>query len=120
MMIRSIQRSMLSVLLLLALIAPAAAVGPDKKLTWPGGGRGKVTFDGEDHSDENYTCTDCHPGLFAMKFGAAKMTMDAMKKGQYCGACHNGVRAFSTTDPDRCEECHRKSRQERRKRSDGF
>lgn len=107
-MVRSITYIVLSLFLLVAGAAPASAVGPGKALTWPGGGQGKVTFDGDDHSDENYTCMDCHPGLFAEKFGTAKITMAAMNRGELCGACHNGERAFGTDDPERCEECHRK------------
>jgi c(7)-type cytochrome triheme protein len=117
-MVRSIECRMLPLILLLVLAVPAAAVGPDKELTWPGGGQGKVTFEGEDHSDENYTCADCHPGIFAMKFGTAKMTMAAMDRGEFCGACHNGERAFATNDRDRCEECHKKPTKKHRKRSE--
>ena len=101
-------------LFVLMVCGPAAhAVGPGKELTWPGGGQGKVTFEGDDHSDENYTCADCHPGIFAQKFGTAKMTMAAMDRGEYCGVCHNGERAFATSDPDRCEECHRKPKKKK-------
>ncbi len=107
-MMRSVKCAVLAAFCVLTIVVSAAAVGPGKELTWQGGGPGKVTFDGDDHSDENYTCADCHPGLFAEKFGAAKMTMAAMNRGEYCGACHNGVRSFGTNDPDRCEECHRK------------
>jgi c(7)-type cytochrome triheme protein len=85
----------------------AAAVGPGKELSWPGGGAGTVRFEGKDHAEEGHGCKDCHPGLFTMKYGAAKMTMAALNSGKYCGACHNGKAAFSTTDPKECHECHK-------------
>lgn len=113
-MVRSVKLIVPQLFLLLILVAPVSAVGPDKELSWAGGGQGKVTFEGDDHADENYTCADCHPGIFAMKFGTAKMTMAAMNRGEYCGACHNGVRAFGTDDPDRCEECHKKPKKHRK------
>ena len=119
-MVRSIRSVVLSVLLPFLLLTPVLAVGPDKKLTWPGGGQGTVTFSGDDHGDENYTCADCHSGLFAMKFGTAKMTMAAMRRGEYCGACHNGVRAFPTDDPNRCGECHWKPRSQEQKGGGDF
>ena len=117
-MVRSMKPVVLPLFLLLFLIGPASAVGPDKELTWPGGGQGKVTFEGDDHADENYTCADCHPGIFAMKFGTAKMTMAAMNRGEYCGVCHNGIRTFGTDDPERCEECHKKPKKRGKKDHD--
>jgi c(7)-type cytochrome triheme protein len=43
-----------------------------------------------------------------MKKGADKMTMDAINKGQFCGTCHNGTKAFASNDPKRCVTCHKK------------
>jgi c(7)-type cytochrome triheme protein len=36
------------------------------------------------------------------------MTMNLLNKGQFCGACHNGKVAFSTNDPGKCHECHKR------------
>jgi c(7)-type cytochrome triheme protein len=83
------------------------AVPADKVLNWPGGGRGAVVFDGEEHTKEGYKCEYCHPAIFEMKHGAAKMTMAEMNKGRFCGACHNGKTTFSTSDPRKCHECHK-------------
>ncbi|MBI5141714.1 MAG: cytochrome C [Nitrospirae bacterium] len=90
------------------LISPQAgfAVPPDRELTWPGGGRGVVKFEGEEHAKEGFKCDACHPGIFEMKHGAAKMTMAEMNKGRFCGTCHNGKITFSTADPRKCHECH--------------
>jgi len=48
-------------------------------------------------------CKECHPGLFPMKKGVTRINMDAIYKGSYCGACHNGKKAFSSSD---CSRCH--------------
>lgn len=95
--------------------ANAGAVGPGKALTWPGGGRGVVEFEGEEHSEEGYGCADCHPALFSMRRRAAAMTMEALDAGGFCGACHNGKRAFSTSDPKECHECHHGARKRKKR-----
>ena len=53
-----------------------------------------------------YRCYACHPALFEMKQGANAVTMDAIKKGQFCGACHNGKAAFNV-DFQNCARCHK-------------
>ena len=86
----------------------ASAVGPDKIITWAGGSEGAVTFDGRKHAEKAIVCKDCHHGLFSMKYGTAKISHAALKQGHYCGACHNGILAFSTVDQDKCFACHKK------------
>lgn len=69
----------------------------------------KVTFDGKSHADKGLKCNDCHTKLFAMKKSAAGThTMEKMNKGESCGACHNGEKAFKTSDPANCVKCHKK------------
>ena len=95
--------------LLFPVVSPAVPDGV--KLTWPGGGAGKVTFDGTKHAKIH--CDACHiAGLFQTKKNADIMTMDAMKQGKFCGVCHNGKKAFSTTDPKKCHECHKTEKKE--------
>lgn len=53
-----------------------------------------------------YRCYACHPAQFEMKQGANAVTMDAIKKGQFCGACHNGKAAFNV-DFQNCARCHK-------------
>lgn len=53
-----------------------------------------------------YRCYVCHPAPFAMELGANEVTMDAIKKGEYCGTCHNGRIAFSV-EFQNCNRCHR-------------
>lgn len=64
---------------------------------------GNVTFPHSVHI-EMYGCGECHPDLFKAKYGADRMTMEAMEKGQFCGACHDGDTAFSVKDA--CNSCH--------------
>ncbi len=95
---------------LVILAGNASAVGSDKTITWAGGGKGKVLFDGRKHAEKGYVCKDCHHGLFSMKYGTAKITHAELKRGQYCGACHNGTLAFSTVDPGTCFACHQEKK----------
>ncbi|HWR59251.1 MAG TPA: c(7)-type cytochrome triheme domain-containing protein [Thermodesulfovibrionales bacterium] len=48
-------------------------------------------------------CKECHIGIFQMKKGLSKITMDAIYQGRFCGACHNGKKAFSSSE---CSLCH--------------
>jgi c(7)-type cytochrome triheme protein len=99
----------------------APAVGPDKTITWAGGGKGAVLFDGRKHAERGRVCKDCHPGLFTKKYGTAKITHAVLKQGRYCGACHNGNLAFSTVDQTKCFECHqgKKKKQGMHREPDG-
>ena len=54
-------------------------------------------------------CFYCHPKLFKRKFGADHFTMQDIWQGKYCGACHNGVKAFSAKNPANCTRCHRQT-----------
>jgi c(7)-type cytochrome triheme protein len=89
----------------LAFVGSAFAVGPGKTLEWPGA-MGKVTFDGKVHADKGFKCGDCHTKIFPMKKG--KLTMAEMNAGKECGTCHNGTKAFSTKDAASCKKCHKK------------
>jgi len=93
--------------LLFAVSGDAVAVGSGKELTWPGGGKGEVRFEGKEHAEKGHACEACHPGLFRMKYGTAPMTMASLDSGKFCGTCHNGTAAFGTNDPKKCHECHR-------------
>ncbi len=70
---------------------------------------GPVLFSHDTHIAKNkYKCTDCHIKIFKMKKGADKMTQVLFAKGKFCGACHDGKKAFSATDPKECIKCHKK------------
>ncbi len=85
----------------------AFAVAPGKTLEFAGGSAGKVILDGKVHADKGLKCTDCHTKIFPMKAGT-KMTMADINAGKYCGTCHNGTKAFKSSDPANCAKCHKK------------
>jgi c(7)-type cytochrome triheme protein len=73
------------------------------------GSPGKVTFSHEKHAEKNPKCTDCHTKIFKMKQGTSGTpTMAAMNEGKFCGACHDGQKAFSTKAEATCSKCHGK------------
>lgn len=94
-------------LILFSLTSILFAVPADKTITWEGDGQGQVVFDGDEHAEKGYKCDSCHPSLFQMKKGSAKITLASHTNGQYCGACHNGKTAFGTANPKKCRECHK-------------
>jgi c(7)-type cytochrome triheme protein len=52
-----------------------------------------------------YTCRVCHTELeFNMEVNTTEITEDASRKGQFCGACHNGKTAFGHLK--NCDKCH--------------
>ncbi len=69
-----------------------------------------VVFDHKLHVDDmGFNCTNCHSDIFKMQIGHAEkqpeaFVMEALYKGQYCGACHDGEQAFASNT--RCTSCH--------------
>ncbi len=61
----------------------------------------KAIFSHKSHT-EWLGCVNCHNDIFQMAKGAAKMTMETINAGQYCGVCHGKV-AFPATA---CGGCH--------------
>jgi c(7)-type cytochrome triheme protein len=86
----------------------ATAVPPGKTVEFDGGPMGKVVFDGKAHAGKGLKCNECHTKIFKMKKGADKITMATMNKGENCGTCHNGGKAFKSSDPKNCKTCHKK------------
>ena len=87
----------------------AFAVPAGKTVEFEAKGAGKVVFDGKAHADAGAKCADCHQsGLFKMKKGADMITMKDMEAGKFCGACHNGSKAFGVKDAANCAKCHKK------------
>lgn len=50
-----------------------------------------------------FSCKECHPKLFTMKAGSNNILMNDIYKGEFCGFCHNGKKAFSSLE---CSRCH--------------
>jgi c(7)-type cytochrome triheme protein len=68
-------------------------------------GAGPVLFSHDTHVGSHFlACTECHDSLYTVKGKHRHVTMDQMAKGLSCGACHNGLRAFSVKD--NCQVCH--------------
>ncbi len=96
----------LTLIVAVAFISTALAVPPGKTIEYTKSKMGKVTFDGKKHADAGKKCNDCHPKLFKMKTGSAKITMAEHKPGVQCGTCHDGKVAF--VQKGNCKRCHKK------------
>lgn len=97
-----------AMLVIVAFVGSALAVPPGKTVEFAGGGAGKVVFDGKTHADKGLKCNDCHTKIFQMKKGTAKIKMADLNAGKFCGECHNGTKAFKTSDAANCAKCHKK------------
>ncbi len=75
-------------------------------------GTSRAIFSHSKHTKrEKLKCIECHPRVFIMKVGKnvvkkGSLTMAEMKKGKYCGNCHNGHKAFSVSAVKSCKKCH--------------
>ena len=73
-----------------------------KEITYKVKATGSTRFSHQAHLLVAPDCGSCHPALFAA--GPNKrVTMNDMKKGKSCGACHDGKKAFDISD---CGKCH--------------
>ena len=97
----------LILIIVMAFAGSGFAVPSGKTVEYAGGSAGKVIFDGKTHADKGLKCTDCHTKIFPMKKGT-KITMVEMNEGKYCGVCHNGEKAFKSSEQANCEKCHKK------------
>jgi c(7)-type cytochrome triheme protein len=116
--VRDLGKTFSRVLLICFLILCVAAIGVAYAQKKVGGGDikydkpgmpGPVTFSHESHvNQQKAKCADCHPKVFKMKKGENNITQASFKEGKYCGACHNGQKAFSATAQADCNKCHKK------------
>jgi c(7)-type cytochrome triheme protein len=66
---------------------------------------GLVVFSHLRHVDaKSPSCIECHSGKFKML--PSSIEVSPMKKMQYCGQCHDGVKAVGILDKERCNSCH--------------
>ncbi len=96
--------ALVTIIAILAFVGSALAVAPGKTIEFAGGEMGKVVFDGKTHADAGNKCMDCHPKLFEMKQGSAKVT-SPHKNGELCFTCHTGEEGKPTKT---CTDCHKK------------
>lgn len=74
----------------------------DVELVPKGAPEFKVTYPHKVHT-QILACANCHPAIFQMEKGAARITMEKIFAGEYCGRCHGKV-AFDIATG--CPRCH--------------
>jgi c(7)-type cytochrome triheme protein len=65
-----------------------------------------VVFSHDSHLAKSKDCKSCHSAIFDLS-KKRTFTMADMERGQSCGACHNGKKAFGVTTQKDCSKCHR-------------
>lgn len=95
------------ILLIVGFCEISLAVPLGRVLEWKTG-ISTVVFDGRIHAEKGLRCNDCHPHIFMMKKDYRKMKMVEIIAGKYCGACHNGKKAFASNTAESCSRCHKK------------
>lgn len=106
-------RTRLTVLILLLFLVSAGGIavadtigGGD--ITFRPANAKPVLFSHERHvNDKGLKCTGCHYQIFQMTKGSYKMEMSKITKGDFCGKCHNGIKAFDANDSEQCGRCHK-------------
>ncbi len=99
--------AMVTAFLSIPLSALAQKVGGGD-LTFTPKNAAPVVFSHEKHmAGKGLICADCHYRIFQMAHGSYKMDMMQITKGDFCGRCHNGHKAFDVKDKKNCARCHR-------------
>lgn len=111
MMLTGKRACLAAVLLIAALIVPAASFGAMDEIKMDGqavskkkAGVGVVTFPHARHK-KTFKCAECHPKIFKDKLGANPINMKENMDGKFCGSpnCHTGQKTFALF---MCEKCH--------------
>ena len=115
---RSVACVLSVIALVLTLVVPASTqVKLPADLTFERGkdSPGLVTFSHEQHKAKVDKCQTCHVKVFKMKKATSgPLTMEKMKAGEQCGACHDGkseiagARVFTVAADNNCVRCHKK------------
>lgn len=105
-------KKMVTVCLFLLCLSLPPVAGAEKAgggdITFSPKNANEVIFSHEKHVNEkSLKCTNCHYQLFQMSKGAYTMDMSKLTKGDFCGKCHNGQKAFDVKDTKNCVRCHR-------------
>jgi len=96
-----------AVLVLLA-AATAFAVLGGGDVVFSVTGAANVLFTHDGHAGTaKIGCKECHYAIYTNRANHKPVTMAEMKNGKSCGACHNGMRAFSVAPAQNCPRCHR-------------
>ena len=75
----------------------------DIELSTSGKPKRMVIFSHKVHT-QWLNCNNCHNKIFKREAGSAKITMDAIDEGKYCGVCHDKV---ALAKPSGCKGCHK-------------
>ena len=95
------------IILTLPCSATAGKVGGGDLWFTPKGAQ-PVLFSHEEHVvKKGIKCSGCHYQIFQMSQGSYKMHMEKITKGDFCGRCHNGQKAFAAKESANCSRCHR-------------
>lgn len=87
--------------------APAQKVGGGD-LTFSPANASPVVFSHEAHvKDKGLKCSACHYQIFQMSKGSNRIDMGMITKGNFCGKCHNGQKAFDAKAQKNCSRCHK-------------
>lgn len=102
-------KKLLGLGLIIALFVPVIAwskIGGEN-VTFHPSGADPVIYQHDAHVVKaGLKCSDCHYKLYSTMGSKKKTTMPEMEKGQSCGACHNGTKAFAVTK-ENCKKCHK-------------
>ena len=68
-----------------------------------------VVFSHDVHSKyRGMRCMACHFDKFAIGSGGFKINKDLLNKREFCGHCHNSMKAFDMEAEKNCVRCHKK------------
>lgn len=66
-----------------------------------------VHFSHEYHlKSRGIKCTACHSMAFARSPGEYKIRREKLTKREFCGHCHDGMKAFDLEQVRNCARCH--------------
>ncbi|MBE0474671.1 cytochrome c3 family protein [Rhodoferax sp.] len=82
---------------------PGRTADDDIELSTSGKPNRMVVFSHSTHT-QWLTCNNCHNAIFKREAGSAKITMDDIDEGKYCGVCHDKV---ALAQPSGCKGCHK-------------
>lgn len=85
----------------------AAVNGGD--ITFTPKGNDPVIFSHDYHAkSKGIKCMACHFDRFAVGSGGFKIDKGKLNKREFCGHCHNSMKAFDLENQQNCSRCHKK------------
>lgn len=97
--------AILSVLLLAASGASGAGGG---NITFTPKDAAPVVFSHDIHTKTHgVKCMACHFSKFAAGTNGFQINKETLNKREFCGHCHNGLKAFDLESRKNCGRCHK-------------